>query len=144
MNLQKEPANCTYCGSLPKLERREGMLFVQCTRCLAQGPSHPSFKTDAEAQVIAAWNGNKMFGRMGVAHLPPGMSSETGALAEWLKVLGDSVFAGEYDFPDAALIILRYGAGRVMVVPKSLSKSDAGRLMLAVLDSSRASTRAGL
>ena len=143
MNLQKEPANCTYCGSLPKLERREGMLFVQCTRCLAQGPSHPSFKTDAEAQVIAAWNGNKMFGRMGVAHLPPGMSSETGALAEWLKVLGDSIFAGEYSNPDAAIIVLCY-AGRVMVITKSLSKSDATNRLTAVLSDAKARMRAGL
>ena len=144
MNLQKEPVNCSYCGSLPKLDRREGMLFVQCTRCLAEGPKHSAFKPDAEAQVIAAWNGHKMFGRMGIAHLPPGMPSETGALAEWLKVLSDSILAGEYDFPSAALIILRYGPGRVMVVPKSLNKSDATRVLMAVLGDARASAKVAL
>lgn len=142
MNLQKEPVNCTYCGSLPKLDRRDGMLFVQCTRCLAEGPKHPAFKADAEAQVIAAWNGNKMFGRMGIANVPAGMPPATGALAEWLKVLGDSVFSGDYGFPDSGLMIFNHGFRRIEITPKSLSKSDAGRLMLAVLDSSRASMKA--
>lgn len=127
---------CQYCGG-PALAGGDPLaVWCYCTRCQARGPVVARTRPDHDAQAVAAWNAGKKFGRLGVAAVPASMPLATCSLAERLRLVVDSLYAGELGEPDAGVLLLRE-RGRVHTITHRISDADTVRVLEAVRDTAR-------
>lgn len=131
------PIPCQYCGGAPALLRVGVAGYaVHCARCEARGPVVDANRPDRDAQAVAAWNQGRKFGRLSVASVPGAMPGATVSIAERLRLVIESLYAGELGSPDCAILILRDGK-RAHTITHRISDSDTLRVLEAVRDAAR-------
>lgn len=136
------PIPCQYCGGQPGIVNTSGgHRAVECQRCGARGPCIEPKRPDCDAQAVAGWNAGKKFGRLAVASVPGGMPTATCSIAERLRLVAESLYAGELGSPENAIVIFQDGK-RVHTITHRISDADAARVLAAVRDA--ASTRASV
>lgn len=128
---------CCFCKASTVTERGDALaLWAECMLCRARGPAVVKTRPDASAQVVAAWNAGRNFGRLAAGHVSGGLSSKAAAIALWLQLQGERVMAGECGNPDAVVLLLRTN-NTVVCSLNGLGNADAAALMQAIIDSSR-------